>query len=64
MILPGITLAEGTAVGANSLVTQDTESWTMYFGSPAKKIKPRSKRFLEMEKEDLAQELDTRHRKE
>ena len=59
MILPGITLAEGSSVGANSLVTRDTESWSMYFGSPAKRIKARSKKLLEMEKEYLAQEQST-----
>ena len=42
-ILPGVTLAEGSVVGANSLVTKDTEPWTIYAGSPAKPIKKRKK---------------------
>lgn len=58
MILPGVTLAEGTSVGANSLVTKDTDGWSIYFGSPAKKIKGRSKKLLEMEKAYLASEKD------
>jgi dTDP-4-amino-4,6-dideoxy-D-glucose acyltransferase len=45
IIMPGVTIAEGSVVGANSLVTKDTESWTIYVGSPAKpiKIRPREK---------------------
>ena len=42
-VLPGVTLAEGTIVGANSVVTRDTEPWIIYDGSPAKPIKPRDK---------------------
>lgn len=42
-VLPGVTLAEGCIVGANSLVTKDTEPWTVYAGSPAKPIKIRDK---------------------
>ena len=47
-VLPGITLGEGSIVGAGSVVTKDTEPWTVYVGSPAKPIKKRdSKRILE-----------------
>jgi dTDP-4-amino-4,6-dideoxy-D-glucose acyltransferase len=42
-VLPGVTLGEGSIVGANSLVTKDTEPWTIYAGSPAKPIKKREK---------------------
>jgi dTDP-4-amino-4,6-dideoxy-D-glucose acyltransferase len=42
-VLPGVTLAEGTIVGANSVVTRDTEPWMIYAGCPAKPIKPRDK---------------------
>lgn len=41
VIMPGVTLAEGTVVGANSLVTKSTEPWTVYVGTPAKPIKSR-----------------------
>jgi acetyltransferase-like isoleucine patch superfamily enzyme len=37
-ILPGVKLAIGSCVGANSLVTKDTEPWTMYVGSPARPL--------------------------
>lgn len=43
VILPGITLGEGSVVGACSLLTNDTEPWTIYIGTPAKPIKVRSK---------------------
>lgn len=42
-VLPGVTLAEGTIVGANSVVTKDTEPWMIYAGCPAKPIKPRER---------------------
>ena len=43
VVLPGVTLAEGTIVGANSVVTKNTKPWTIYAGCPAKEIKPRDK---------------------
>lgn len=42
-ILPGVTLGEGSVIGANSLVTKDTEPWTIYVGSPARPVKARKK---------------------
>lgn len=36
IILPGVTLAEGTGVGAMTLITRDTEPWTLYVGIPGK----------------------------
>ena len=42
-IMPGVTLGEGSVVGANSLVTKDTEPWTVYVGSPARPVKMRDK---------------------
>ncbi len=52
-ILPGVTLAEGCAVGCMSLIKHDTESWKIYGGIPAKILKNRNKRVLELEKEFL-----------
>ncbi|MGK7933888.1 MAG: DapH/DapD/GlmU-related protein [Microcystaceae cyanobacterium] len=52
VILPGVTIGEGAAIGANSLVTKDCEPWKVYFGSPAKAIKPRPKeKILKLEQE-------------
>jgi galactoside O-acetyltransferase len=42
-IMPGVTLSEGSILGANSLLTKDTEPWTIYVGSPAKPVKKRKK---------------------
>ena len=42
-VLPGVTLAEGSIVGANSVVTKDTEPWMIYAGTPARPIKPRER---------------------
>lgn len=52
VILPGITVGEGAAIGANSLVTQDCEPWTIYAGSPAKALRSKpSEKILELEAE-------------
>ena len=51
-ILPGVILHEGTIVGANSVVTKDTEPWMVYAGCPARPIKKRDKtRALESAKQ-------------
>lgn len=42
-VLPGVTLGEGSVLGANSLALEDLEPWTIYVGSPAKPIKARKK---------------------
>lgn len=41
VIMPGIRLAKGTVVGANSTVTKDTEEYSVVVGSPAKLLKKR-----------------------
>lgn len=53
VILPGVTLADGTAVYAMSLVTKSTEPWSIYFGIPAKRLKGRSRDMLSLEKRYL-----------
>lgn len=40
-VSPGVTIYEGTVVGARSTVVQDLEPFSVYIGSPAKKIKDR-----------------------
>lgn len=47
VILPGITLHEGVAIGALSLVTKDCEAFGVYIGTPAKRIKNRERGLLE-----------------
>jgi maltose O-acetyltransferase len=41
VIMPGITLRQGTVVGANSVVTKDTEAYAVMAGVPAKKLRSR-----------------------
>ncbi len=54
VVLPGVTMGEGSAVGALSLVNSDTESWMIYVGVPAKAVKERSRELLKLEREFLA----------
>lgn len=41
VIMHGVTLRKGTVVGANSVVTKDTEEYSVVVGAPAKKIRNR-----------------------
>ncbi|HAY27298.1 MAG TPA: acyltransferase [Candidatus Accumulibacter phosphatis] len=56
VVFPGVMLAEGSSVGACSMVTRSTEAWAVYVGVPAKKVRERSRRMLQLEKEYLQQE--------
>lgn len=56
LIFPGVTLAEGCAVGAMSMVTKSTLPWSVYFGIPAVRIKARKRDLLQLEQELLAAE--------
>ena len=49
VITPGVTLAEGSAISALSLVLKNCEAFTIYRGVPAVKIGKRLDRFLEYE---------------
>ncbi|PWW10380.1 MULTISPECIES: acyltransferase [Pseudidiomarina] len=53
-IFPGVVVSEGCAIGAMSLVTKTTEPWSVYVGTPAQRIKSRSKKILELEKQFLS----------
>jgi len=46
VILPGVTIGEGCVIGANALVTKNTEDWTVCVGSPAKSVKMRPKEII------------------
>lgn len=41
VIMPGITLGKGSVIGANAVVTKDTDDYSVYVGVPAKKIRSR-----------------------
>ena len=45
-VMPGVTIGEGSVVGAGSLVTKDIPAWTIAAGRPAKVIKEIPKRAL------------------
>ena len=49
VIGPGVTLNEGAAIGALSLVRLDVEAWTINAGVPARKIRERAKTLLQFE---------------
>lgn len=51
IILPNITVKDGVAIGALSLVNKDCEEFGIYIGTPAKKIKIRNRDLLSLEKE-------------
>lgn len=54
IVLPGVTLEEGVAVGALSLVTKSCSAFGIYSGVPARKIKERKRDLLALEKELIA----------
>ena len=57
VILPGVTLEEGVAVGALSLVTKRCEAFGVYTGNPARRIKGRKRDLLELERLFLASKV-------
>ena len=58
IVLPGVILSEGTAVGAMTLIKRGfkTDDWAVYFGAPARKVADRSKALLALEAALLAEE--------
>lgn len=54
VILPGVTLQEGVAVGALSLVYKNCEAFGIYAGNPARRIKERKRDLLELEQRFMA----------
>ena len=54
VILPGVTLGEGVAVGALSLVHKNCEAFGIYSGNPVRRISDRKRDLLELEREFMA----------
>ena len=50
IVLPGVHLGKGCAIGAQSLVKEDCEAFGIYAGSPVKFIKKRKEDLLQVEK--------------
>ncbi|MNP36437.1 dTDP-4-amino-4,6-dideoxy-D-glucose acyltransferase [compost metagenome] len=55
VVLPGVTLEEGVAIGALSLASKNCKAFGIYSGVPAIRIKERKKTLLELEEKFLAQ---------
>ncbi len=50
IILPGVNLEEGVAVGALSMIKEDCMAFGIYAGNPARRVMERSRNLLELEK--------------
>ncbi len=53
VILPGVTIGDGAAIGALSLVNKNCEASKIYSGVPAKYLKERKQNFLKLERDFL-----------
>ena len=54
VVLPGVVLEEGAAIGALSLVHKNCDPFTIYSGNPARRISSRKQDLLEVERRFLA----------
>ena len=57
-VMPGVTLGEGTSVGAMALLLASTEPWGIYAGVPARRIKERSRELLKLEAQFMKEASD------
>ncbi|MEK5071454.1 acyltransferase [Sporosarcina sp. FSL K6-1508] len=51
IVLPNVVIKEGACVAALSLVKENCQAFGVYMGVPAKKIKERSRKLIEIEEE-------------
>lgn len=51
LVLPGVTISEGVAIAAFSLVNKNCDEFSIYMGNPLKKLMKRSRKLLLLEKE-------------
>jgi galactoside O-acetyltransferase len=49
VVLPGVVIEEGCAIGAMSMVYKSTTPWTISVGIPCRETKSRSRKLLELE---------------
>ncbi len=56
VVCPGVNLGEGTAIGAMALVLHSTDDWSIYVGSPARRLCDRRRDLLDLERKYLANE--------
>ena len=55
-VLPGVTIGDGAAFGAMSLIRDSCNQWAIYAGIPCRKIKDRSRELLALEEKLLENE--------
>ena len=51
VVMPGVTIGEGSTVGALSFIKKSLEPWGVYAGVPVRKLKSREKNLLDDEKD-------------
>jgi galactoside O-acetyltransferase len=56
VVFPGVSIGQGCAIGALSLVVRSTDDWGIYAGNPARRVDTRSQVLLELEAQYLANE--------
>lgn len=56
VVLPNVTISEGSTFGALSLVTKDTREYSVNVGIPAKEIRKRSREVIELKDAFLKKE--------
>jgi dTDP-4-amino-4,6-dideoxy-D-glucose acyltransferase len=54
VILPGVSIGDGAAVGALSLIQKNCQSFGIYAGVPARLVKERKRKLLELEQQFVA----------
>lgn len=60
VILPGITLEEGVAIGALSLIKENCTAFGIYAGNPARRVRERKRDLLRLEGEFMADKSRSR----
>lgn len=58
VILPGLTLAEGSAFGSFSFINHDSDPWSINVGIPFQKVRERKRDLLALEQRLRAQQND------
>jgi galactoside O-acetyltransferase len=56
IVLPNVSIEDGSTVGALSLVKESLAPWGIYAGVPARRLRARSRKLLEMEAQLRAEE--------
>ena len=60
VVLPGLTLEDGVAVGALSLVKNSCAAFGIYAGNPARRVRERKRDLLELEHQFMAEKSSPR----